>query len=128
MNAKRKRRKSTSEKFPIEVSEGSATVKVYDTPKGPKGHQYRGYTVVYWLAGRRERKIFTKFADAMADAQRAAIRLANAETDPLKLANKDVAVYLEACETLKPIGAPLHHATREYVSVVKHLQPHGLTL
>ena len=31
MNAKQSKRKSAAEKFPIEVTEGSATVKVYDT-------------------------------------------------------------------------------------------------
>ncbi|SRR6266540_855833 len=126
MNAKQSKRKSATEKFPIEVTEGSATVKVYDT--SPEGRRYKSYTVVYWLAGRRERKVFAKLTDALAEAERVAIRLANAETDPLKLSNNDVAVYLEACETLKPLGVPLHHATREFAEALRDLQPHGRTL
>ena len=126
MSAKQSKGKSASQKFPIEVTEGSATVKVYNT--SPDSKRYKSYTVVYWLAGRRERKVFAKLADALAEAQRAAIRLANAETDPLKLANKDVAVYLEACETLKPVGVPLHHAVRESADALRDLQRHGRTL
>ena len=94
----------------------------------PRGRRYRTYTVVYWLAGRRERKSFAKLANALAEAQRVAIQLANAQTDPLKLSNKDMAVYLEACETLKPLGVPLHHAVREFADAVRDLQPHGRTL
>src|SRR5947209_6658448 len=77
-------------KFPISVSEGSATVKVYNTT--PKGGAYKSFTVIYWLAGRRERKVFGKLDDALAEADRVVVRLANAQTDALKLDNKDVAV------------------------------------
>src|SRR5207247_2126033 len=84
--------------------------KVYDT--APKSGRYKSFTVIYWLAGRRERKVFGKLDDALAEADRVVVRLANAQTDALKLDNKDVAVYCEAVETLKPHGLPLHHAVK----------------
>ena len=75
MNAKSPKRSNLS-RFPISVSEGSATVKVYDT--APKSGRYKSFTVIYWLAGRRERKVFGKLDDALAEADKAVVRLANA--------------------------------------------------
>lgn len=120
---------SKSEKdtaFPIAVTEGSATVKVYDTT--PKKGTYTSFTVIWWLGGKRHRKAFGKLDDALAKAGQVAVMLANAETDPLKLENKEVAVYFEAVETLKPHGVQLHHAVKEYAEALKTLQPQGRTL
>ncbi len=125
MNAKSPKRSNVN-KFPIAVSEGSATVKVYDT--APKSGAYKSFTVIYWLAGRRERKVFGKLDDALAEADRVVVRLANAQTDALKLNNKDVAIYCEAVETLKPHGIPLHHAVKEFAEARTTLAPHGCTL
>jgi hypothetical protein len=62
VNAKQSKSKSASGKFPIRITEGSVTVKVYDT--SPKSGRYNSYTLVYWLAGRRERKVFARLDDA----------------------------------------------------------------
>ena len=61
-------------------------------------------------------------------ADKAVVRLANAQTDALTLDNKDVAVYCEAVQTLKPHGIPLHHAVKEFAEALKTLAPHGCTL
>ena len=84
--------------------------------------------MIWWLGGKRHRKAFGKLDDALAKAGQVAVMLANAETDPLKLENKEVAVYFEAVETLKPHGVQLHHAVKEYAEALKTLQPQGRTL
>ena len=84
------------------------------------------YTVAYYTGTKRVRQKFSDLAKARREAELAAVKLANGETEALKLTGGDRADYVRAMQKLrawKP-DADLNLAVTDYVSVVRRLPEH----
>ncbi len=103
--------------FPMEVKQGSVTVKIYRVEN--KGRD--SFTVSYHAAGKRNLKMFASFDEALADAKSKANALARGELDALHLRAVDARAYVNAVALLDPIGVPLELAIKDYVEAWKVL-------
>ena len=138
---------SKSKRQPIVVSEGSVSVKIYrqinrlyqrvkdeatgklvlvrDPRTGKKLvlSEHPQFELVYWSGSRRIKQKFTELPAAMRAAERAAIKLANGESDALKLSSTECSDYVRAINRLKEINPKpdLNLAVADYVSAVRQL-------
>jgi integrase len=84
------------------------------------------YTVAYYAGTKRVRRKFSDLAKARREAEMVAIKLANGETEALKLTGGDRADYVRAMQKLrewKP-GVDLNLAVTDYVAVMRRLPEH----
>jgi integrase len=84
------------------------------------------YTVAYYAGTKRVRRKFSDLAKARREAELIAVKLANGETEALKLTGGDRADYVRAMQKLrewKP-DADLNLAVTDYVSVMRRLPEH----
>ncbi|MFZ0828831.1 MAG: site-specific integrase [Verrucomicrobiia bacterium] len=84
------------------------------------------YTVAYYQGTKRVRQKFSDLAKAKREAELIAVKLANGETEALKLTGGDRADYVRAMQKLrswKP-DADLNLAVTDYVSVMRRLPEH----
>jgi integrase len=101
--------------FPIKVSVGSVTVKVYFTPT--RGND--GYTVAWHEGTRRERRMFGDLRRARQEAKAVAERLNAGRGMALSLTGADRDAYLHATAKLRPLNVALVPAIDEYVAAKK---------
>src|SRR5215831_12223166 len=90
--------------FPMEVSSGSVTVKIYRVQnkvyrsKSGSGRRVEsrrfGYTVSYFAGGKRCQKMFADFEEAYREAQSKANTLSQGELDALHLRAEDARSYV----------------------------------
>ena len=92
MGAKRVRKATKLPEFPVSIRQGSAEVKIYQTPVTVGGKRYQQFTVAYYLGAKRVRQRFADFEEARTEANAAAIKLANGEFAALKLNGSDSAI------------------------------------
>ena len=114
--------KPRSDRKPILVKAGSATVKIY---RG-KSRGYDLFTVVHYAGGSRKRETFGDLADAKERARQVAHAIVNGRAAVLELTNADREGYVSALELLRPLGIPLHSAVEEYVAARSHLDGESL--
>jgi integrase len=120
--------KSTNvSKRPIEVRNGSSTVKIYAGKNRVQGGSYTQYTLVHYLGGKRVKRKFADLKEARREAELVAAKLAKGENDVLRLTAADRLIYVHAQEDLRPLNRPLNVAVSEYVNAVKRL-PQGVNL
>jgi integrase len=84
------------------------------------------YTVAYYQGTKRVRQKFSDLAKARREAELIAVKLANGETEALKLTGGDRADYVRAMQKLrewKP-GVDLNLAITDYVAVMRRLPEH----
>jgi integrase len=84
------------------------------------------YTVAHYQGTKRVRQKFSDLAKARREAELIAVKLANGETEALKLTGGDRADYIRAMQKLrewKP-GVDLNLAVTDYVSVMRRLPEH----
>jgi len=91
---------------PIEITEGSVTVKIYPTPAKVAGRVYQSWTLKYWLAGELVRKQSADLGKLTIEAQNAARRIANAQTATLTMTDAQVAEYSAAKDKVATIALP----------------------
>ena len=103
--------------FPMDVKQGSVTVKIYRVEN--KGRD--SFTVSYHADGKRNLKMFANFDEALADAKAKANTLARGELDALHLRAVDARAYVNAVALLDSIGVPLELAIKDYVEAWKVL-------
>jgi integrase len=146
-SSKSKSRK-TSQPFDV-IKEGSISIPIYaHTNIIPHRHPQTGailyetlpdgklkarvkyqsdiYTVAYYVGTKRVRRKFSDLAKARREAEMVAIKLANGETEALKLTGGDRADYVRAMQKLrewKP-GVDLNLVVTDYVAVVRRLPEH----
>lgn len=92
-------------------------------PKALIKYQSVIYTVAHYQGTRRVRQKFSDLAKARREAELIAVKLANGETEALKLTGGDRADYIRAMQKLrvwKP-DADLNHAVTDYVAAVRRL-------
>ena len=81
------------------------------------------FTLAYYDGAKRVKKRFADLEEAKQEAELAATKLANGEGQVLRLTSLDRANYLQALDTLRPLGRQLNLAVAEYVEAVKLLPP-----
>ena len=84
------------------------------------------YTIAYYAGTKRVRQKFSDLAKARREAELIAVKLANGETEALKLTGGDRADYIRAMQKLrewKP-GVDLNLAVTDYVAVMRRLPEH----
>src|ERR1041384_36097 len=110
--------------FPMPVTIGSATVMIYKTPT--RGNE--GYTVSYWLDGKRKRHGYSELQTAKDRANEFAKKLTSGDLEGLTLSRSTLASYQRAMELLQPSGVSLECAVAEFVSALERLRPTGVTI
>jgi hypothetical protein len=117
-----------STKFPIEIKRGSVTVRIRCQHPSKQYPDYEVFTLDYHEGGRRERPSFATLKEARKEAETAAERLARGEGQSLVLTGNDRLIYLQALETLYPLGIPLNVAATEYAQALAILRGKGSVL
>jgi integrase len=114
-------------KWPIEIKNGSTTVKIYEGTNRVQGSSYTQYTLAYYLGTKRVKRKFADLKEARREAELVAAKLAGGENDVLRLTANDRLIYLQAQDDLRPLNRPLNVAISEYANAVKRL-PQGVNL
>jgi integrase len=112
---------------PLAIKVGNVTVKVYVGENRVNGADYKQFTLAYYDGAKRVRKRFSDLEEARREAELAADKLSNGEGQVLRLTSLDRANYLQALDTLRPLGRPLNLAVAEYADVMG-LLPAGTSL
>ena len=117
--------------FPVEVSEGSVTVKVYrvrnkvyrfTTQRGKVSLKPRFSFMVNYVAGeQRHQKMFADYEEAYRHAESKARALSRGEHDALELRAVDARAYVNAVDLVKPTGMPLEVIAKYYMEAWKAL-------
>lgn len=130
-----------TEKGPVEVVKlGSISVPIYSTPnriyrRDPTSGtrslaaEHPQFTVVYYLGRNRVRRKFTTIELARVEANTALVKLANGDSEALKLTGRDRLEYVDAIsqlDTWKP-GLRLSSVVADYVQIMKRI-PEGVSL
>ena len=105
------------------VKVGSFTVPIYFTPTGERER----FTVAYYEAGRRVRRVFDDAEAAKREAGMIAAKMATGNRAVLELSSADKESYVLARQELEAVGMPLHDAVRQYVTAMNAL-PAGASL
>lgn len=113
-------------KFPMAISRKGVTARIYRASQTQNGQRYEGYSVVYFLLGKKKRLWRTAPQEAIAEAESACDKIANGEQQVLELTNADRQIYLRAKDWLKGTGIELDIAARDHAALVKELPP-GVT-
>jgi integrase len=112
---------------PFAIKSGNVTVKIYSGKNRVNGTHYQQFTLAYYNGARRVKKRFSDFQEAKREGELAADKLASGEGQVLRLSSLDRANYLQALDTLRPLGRPLNLAVSEYADVMG-LLPAGTSL
>ena len=112
---------------PLVTKRGNVTVKIYAGKNRVNGTTYHQFTLAYYDGAKRVKKRFSDLEEAKQEAELAATKLANGEGQVLRLTSLDRANYLQALDTLRPLGRQLNLAVAEYAEVMKLLPP-GVSL
>ena len=100
-----------------------------EVPKALVKYRSTIYTVAYYHGTKRVRRKFSDLAKAKREAELIAVKLANGETEALKLTGGDRADYIRAMQKLrewKP-DADLNLAVTDYVAAIRRL-PENVSL
>ena len=117
----------STRKKPLFIRRGNVRVKIYTVQNRVGDTVYPQFTLVYYSGGQRVKRNFAKLDEAKREAEMVAVKLANGESEVLKLTATDRAIYIEAVELLRPFNLALNTAAKEYVRAVQQL-PQGATL
>jgi hypothetical protein len=99
---------------PLAIKCGNVTVKIYVGTNRVKGTDYEQFTLAYYDGAHRRKKRFADLEEAKREAELAATKLASGEGQVLRLTSLDRAHYLQALDTLRPLGRQLNLAVAEY--------------
>ena len=117
MNAKR-------ERFPLSISRGSATVKIYRDRTKASGTYYR---VSFYMGSKRHRLSYATLEEAKTEANAKVDALSRGDMDALQLTGRDRLVYSRALESLRRSGVTLDAAAHEYGEAKKLLGDFSVT-
>lgn len=106
-------------KFPLEIKRGSVVTKIY---RPPTANGYDSFTLVYWQDQFRKREVFGDLAAAKKRGESIAKALAKGEVGATKISAQDSAAFLRATALLRPTGAGLESACREFSQATKLLK------
>ncbi len=110
---------------PLNIKRGNVSVKIYAGKNRVNGTNYPQFTLAYYDGAKRVKKRFSDLEEARKEAEIATTHLANGEGQVLRLTSLDRASYLQALDTLCPLGRQLNLAVAEYADALKLLPPGG---
>lgn len=122
-----KSKSSRNTQKPVTVKSGNVTVKIYTGKHRVNGRSYQQFTLAYYDGAKRCRKRFSSLDEAKQEADLAVSKLVTGEGQVLRLTSVDRANYIQAMDSLRPLGRHLNIAVAEYVDAVK-LLPQGASL
>ncbi len=99
----------TREKFPIVITAGAASVKIYRVKTGTGG-AYQSFAVADYGSGKRRLRKFSDLKTAKAEAQRIAIALGNLDGKVASLDYRDAASLVRLQEKILPLGISIESA------------------
>ena len=112
--------------FPLTVSEGALSVKIYKVRARSTGYSF--FQLCYSLAGQRVRKSLADLEDAKQEAHLALARIATGKATVTAMGNTDRESFAESKRLLREMdGKPVHISVAEYVDAAR-LLPQGATL
>jgi integrase len=111
--------------FPHEVTKDGVTARIYQQAQTKGEKEYISFVVSYTCLGKRKQERHSEFEKALQAAKDAIIKIGNGEQLALELKNGDRMIYLRAQEAVKPIGAEIDVACREYADVIAILKGKG---
>ncbi len=115
--------KAKSDKFPLSVRRGSATVKIYRERK-PSGDYFR---VSFYKGTVRQGLNFSDLKAAKSEAEAKAAQLSRGDIEAMAVTGRDRLVYARALEAVRPLGVALDSAALEYSEAKIVLDGHSLT-
>lgn len=114
-------------KKPTIIRNGNVSAKIYTIRNQVNGATYEQYVLAYSMGNKRVTRKFADMELAKTEADLVVTKMANGETDALKLTSLDRAAYVEAINLLEPHNIRLNTAVADYVDGIKRL-PSGTTL
>jgi len=115
IRSKNRKQKASGASWPMEIRNGSASVKIYRTYR--RGEPL--YSVAHYMDGSRKRKTFADPAKAEQEANRIASLISRAEKDSLHVNSMDWRLYNLAVNALSGLEVPIDAACREYAEAKK---------
>ena len=104
--------------FPYEHVKGSVSVMIYRTPT--RGND--AFTIAYYKDGKRVRKLFGSFDEALQEAKHQADLMGSSDARVFTLSAADGAALLRARQFLDPLGIAIEDAASQFAAVFKTLQ------
>ncbi|MSU36664.1 MAG: hypothetical protein EXS36_16515 [Pedosphaera sp.] len=101
--------KEPAARFPLTVSSGSASAKIYRVRNGTAqdGREYAIFTVAFSVGGKRQLRKFSDLKRAKAEAQRVVIAIGNSDGMVAALDSGDAADLVILKEKIGPLGVTL---------------------
>lgn len=116
-------KRERSQIFPVRVTIGNVTVKIYKVTTGVGG-AYEAYTIADRSSGKRKLRKFSDFTEAKAEAQRIAVNLANHDAAAAQVNFRDAATLIRCEELLKPFNVDLSTAVELFTKASSLVGPH----
>jgi hypothetical protein len=111
--------KKQASAFPLSVSRGNITVKIYRVGNAASGGYFQ---ICYYVGGRRKVETHTELEAAKTAARLAADKLHAGEGELLTLSSVDRLRYLQAQESLEPFQLTVDAAVTDYAACLSQLQ------
>ncbi len=112
----------TKDTFPLTITKGHASVKIY---RGMNRGKVM-FTLSYIGAAGRVRENFMELEDAKREANTRAAMLAQGDLEALKLTGRERQIFVAAAEALLPTGISLDIAAREFATAFEILGHDGI--
>jgi integrase len=114
--------KSTTESsFPRRIKRGGGEAVIYEV----NNRDQKMYQVACWIAGKRERRTFKRYADAWSHAEAQANAINTGRLSVARMNDSDREAFVHAEREMKEIGLPLLDGVRLLVAAVKELKGTG---
>ncbi len=115
-------KRKTADTFPLIISKGHASVKIYKGTNRGKDI----FTLSYVTASGRQRENFMDLEEARREANTRAALLAQGDLEALKLTGRERQIFVAAAEALSPTGVSLDIAAREFAKAFEILGHDGI--
>jgi len=117
-----KTRRSKPASKPLEIADGNVSVRIVPEKNVVNGATYERFNLIYFEGNERIRRRFSELDAAKAEANLIVTKLANRESEVLKLSPADRAIYTQSLDLLRdlqaklraPESTPLNYAVKEY--------------
>jgi integrase len=117
-----KARRSKPASKPLEIADGNVSVRIVPEKNVVNGSTYERFNLIYFEGNERIRRRFSELDAAKAEANLIVTKLANRESEVLKLSPADRAIYTQSLDLLRdlqaklraPEATPLNYAVKEY--------------
>lgn len=114
--------KAPKSEFPVVITKGHASVKIYRTENRGKAM----FTLAYRSPAGRQRRMFADLENARREANTVAANLAGGDLEALKLTGRERQLYVAASEAIAHTGITLDVVAREFAAAFDILGRDGI--